>query len=413
MQRCQRGYESELGCCSGRPEWRCLPQHYRETVTSCVGVDTHLKKSNRASSRTSMKMAGTRTRVMKKDIVWLISIVLCGVILSACNTQKPELTSTFEPVSTLFPTATNTSGPTNTHEATVTFTPTPPDMPILDPTIRPAATAVPIFVETEQSARGSTRISEVDQMIQVYVPAGEFIMGSTDVEAQITLENGRAYPEIPVNTVYLDGYWIDKYEVSNGQYALCVDAGVCQPPYLSSSETRTEYFNNPEYSNYPVIWVSWYMARAYCEWTGRRLPTEAEWEKAARGTDGRKYPWGDDPLGGKRANFCDINCPRTIANPIYDDGYPDTSPVGNYPAGASPYGAMDMSGNVWEWTGTLIQPYPYDAADGREDLDVYGERVWRGGPWSNGYWWMRSSVRYRSIPSYWYVNLGIRCASSE
>lgn len=350
---------------------------------------------------------------MKKDIVWLISIVLCGVILSACNTQKPELTSTFEPVSTLFPTATNTSGPTNTHEATVTFTPTPPDMPILDPTIRPAATAVPIFVETEQSARGSTRISEVDQMIQVYVPAGEFIMGSTDVEAQITLENGRAYPEIPVNTVYLDGYWIDKYEVSNGQYALCVDAGVCQPPYLSSSETRTEYFNNPEYSNYPVIWVSWYMARAYCEWTGRRLPTEAEWEKAARGTDGRKYPWGDDPLGGKRANFCDINCPRTIANPIYDDGYPDTSPVGNYPAGASPYGAMDMSGNVWEWTGTLIQPYPYDAADGREDLDVYGERVWRGGPWSNGYWWMRSSVRYRSIPSYWYVNLGIRCASSE
>jgi formylglycine-generating enzyme required for sulfatase activity len=259
---------------------------------------------------------------------------------------------------------------------------------------------------------GSTRISEVDQMVQVYVPPGEFIMGWDGIDAQIA-ENGRAYPEIPVNTVNLDGYWIDKYEVSNGQYALCVNAGVCQPPYLNSSETRAKYFDDPEYSNYPVIWVKWYMARAYCEWAGRRLPTEAEWEKAARGTDGRKYPWGNDPLSGERANFCDINCPRTIANPIYDDGYPDTSPVGSYPAGASPYGAMDMSGNVWEWTGTLIRPYPYDASDGREDLEANGERVWRGGPWSNGYWWMRSSVRYRSIPDYWYVNLGFRCASSE
>ncbi|MDP3185115.1 MAG: formylglycine-generating enzyme family protein, partial [Anaerolineales bacterium] len=141
--------------------------------------------------------------------------------------------------------------------------------------------------------------------------------------------------------------------------------------------------------------------------------TEAEWEKAARGTDGGKYPWGNEPLSGERANFCDINCTRSFANYLYNDGYALTAPVGSYPAGASPYGAMDMTGNVWEWTGTLIRPYPYDSADGREDLDASGERAWRGGPWSNGVWWMRSTVRYRSVPTYWWYNLGFRCASSE
>ncbi|MFH1907385.1 MAG: formylglycine-generating enzyme family protein [Chloroflexota bacterium] len=352
---------------------------------------------------------------MRKDIVWLIMIVLFGVFLSACNTQKLQPTFTIEPVSTLRPTAINTPVSKNTPEATVTFSPKTTDMPKLTgPTILPTTTAtdLPTLVETEPTI-GSTRISEVDQMVQVYVPSGEFIMGSADLEAKITLEGGRAYPEMPVNTVYLDGYWIDKYEVSNGQYALCLDAGICQPLHLTSSETRTKYYGNPEYSNYPVIWVNWYMARAYCEWTGRRLPTEAEWEKAARGTDGRKYPWGNDPLSGERANFCDIDCPRSFANSLYNDGYPDTSPVGNYPAGASPYGAMDMTGNVWEWTGTLIQPYPYDSNDGREDLEANGERVWRGGPWSNGVWWMRSTVRYRSVPTYWLDNLGFRCASSK
>jgi len=349
---------------------------------------------------------------MRKYIVWLIMFALVGGFLSACNSQKLKPTITIEPVNTL-PTVVNTLVLKNIPEATVTFTPESTIMPNLNnPPILPtvAATIAPAPIETEPTL-GSTRVSEVDQMVQVYVPSGEFIMGSDDPEAKISIEGGRAYPEIPVNTVYLDGYWIDKYEVSNGQYALCVDAGVCRPSYLSSSETRPYYYGDPKYANYPVIWVNWYMARAYCEWAGRRLPTEAEWEKAARGPDAREYPWGDEPLSGERANFCDINCPRTIANPNFNDGYSDTSPVGNYPTGASPYGVMDMSGNVWEWTGTLIMPYPYDSNDGRENLEVNGERVWRGGPWSNGFWWMRSSVRYRSIPSYWQVNLGFRCAS--
>jgi len=350
---------------------------------------------------------------MRKYIVRLITVALFGVCMSACNSQKLKPTITIEPVSTT-PTVVNTLFLKNIPEATVTITPETTNIPNLNsPPILPTTTATitPAPIETEPMT-GSTRLSEVDQMVQVYVPSGEFTMGSDDPEAKISTEGGRAYPEIPVNTVYLDGYWIDKYEVSNGQYALCVEAGVCQPPFVTGSETRPYYYDDPDYSNYPVIWVNWYMAGAYCEWAGRRLPTEAEWEKAARGTDSRKYPWGNEPLSGERANFCDINCQRTIANPKFNDGYADTAPVGSYPTGASPYGAMDMSGNVWEWTGTLIQPYPYDPIDGRENLDANGERVWRGGPWSNGFWWMRSSLRYRSVTTYWWVNLGFRCASS-
>jgi len=351
---------------------------------------------------------------MRKDIVGLIIIVLLGVLLSACKPQKLESTITLVPVSTLVQSATEAPVATNTPEATLTNTPEPTFTPTLtEPTITATTIAEPSVEATNQPAEGSTRTFEIDQMVQVFVLAGNFIMGSTDVEAKVTIEGGRAYPEIPIHTVYLDGYWIDKFEITNEQYGLCLDAGVCQPLHLNSSETRPEYFGNPEYSNYPVIWASWYMAQTYCEWAGRRLPTEAEWEKAARGTEGNKYPWGNDPVTGERANFCDVNCPRTTYNSIFDDGFADTSPVGSFPMGVSPYGAMDMSGNVWEWTSTLVEPYPYDAADGREDPDVYGERIWRSGPWSNGYWWLRSSVRYRSIPSYWNVNLGIRCASSE
>jgi serine/threonine-protein kinase len=250
-------------------------------------------------------------------------------------------------------------------------------------------------------------------MEQVYVPAGEFLMGSEAEDARKTTEGGVAYPEIPEHMVYLDGFWIDKHEVTNGQYALCVQAGACEPPYVPSSATRSHYYDDPEYADYPVIWVSWYQARAYCEWAGRRLPTEAEWEKAARGTDGRKFPWGDEPVSDELVNYCDKDCPRSYAREEHDDGYPETAPVGSFPAGASPYGAVDMAGNVWEWTSTLLRDYPYDPNDGREDPTVDEHRVWRGGPWSNGYWWMRSTLRYHSVMWYRFYNLGFRCVSSE
>jgi formylglycine-generating enzyme required for sulfatase activity len=338
----------------------------------------------------------------------LSHFIIFALLFTACSAAVEQTTIPTATVTIQTPAAMMTKmPPTPTIEATATpqtLTATQ-TVTLIPPT--------PTITPTPLPSMGSTRTSEIDQMVQVYVPAGDFLMGSTDPEAKMTLEGGRAYPEIPQHTVYLDGYWIDKYEVTNSQYAMCVEAGGCTPPFDTNNYTYEKYYGNPDFSNYPVVWVSWFQARAYCEWAGRRLPTEAEWEKASRGTNGQKYPWGNDPVSGERANFCDINCTRSIANPRYNDGYPDTAPVGSYPAGASPYGAMDMSGNVWEWVSSLIQPYPYDATDGREDLDAPGERAWRGGPWSNGFWWMRSSVRYRSIPDYRWYNLGIRCASSE
>jgi formylglycine-generating enzyme required for sulfatase activity len=176
---------------------------------------------------------------------------------------------------------------------------------------------------------GSTRISEKDGMTMVYVPAGDFVMGSRT-----------GYPtsrpsESPRHTVYLDAFWIDQTEVTNRMYAQCVANGTCTPPARSSSETRPDYYGNSDYDDYPVIYVDWHQANDYCAWAGRRLPTEAEWEKATRGADGQEYPWGSatpDP---------------TLLN--YDGNVGDTTAVGSYPDGASPYGALDTLGNVIEW----------------------------------------------------------------
>jgi len=337
---------------------------------------------------------------MKKN-TWFTLIILLGVLLSACNSQTPRPAVTAnEPTNPLEPAATSIPQSTNMAEPAAT--------------VLPSATIVPT---TEGPQVGDTRISDIDQMEQVYIPAGEFLMGTNDAEAPTTITIWHDYPEIPQHAIYLDGYWFDKYEVTNGQYALCVDAGGCEPLPSVASETRPSYYDNPEYSNYPVIWVNWYMAQAYCQWAGRILPTEAQWEKAARGTDGNRYPWGNDfltdPLADERANLCDIDCPRTFANELWNDGFGDTSPVGSYPAGASPYGVMDMSGNVWEWTTTIISLYPYDPNDGREDQEVVEDRIWRGGTYSNGPWYLRTTVRHFSPQWYWNLNLGIRCASIE
>ena len=141
--------------------------------------------------------------------------------------------------------------------------------------------------------------------------------------------------ERPVHTVTLDAFWIDKTEVTNAMYALCVKAGNCPALAQRSSEMNQIYFGNPQFDNYPVINVSWDNANAYCKWANRQLPTEAQWEKAARGSDGRTYPWGNTAPDQNRLNFGNF--------------VGDTTEVGKYPTGASIYGATDLVGNVWEW----------------------------------------------------------------
>lgn len=234
------------------------------------------------------------------------------------------------------------------------------------------------------------------------IPAGEFTMGSDTIsEAQ------------PIHLVYLNAFYIDKYEVTNAQYGQCVVAGVCQPPEPVSSSTRDSYYGESQYGNYPVIAVSWHDARTYCQWAGKRLPTEAEWEKAARGTDGRIYSWGDD-WDGRRLNYCDANCSRDWRDEAFDDGYADTAPVGQYsPQGDSPYGVADMLGNVFEWTSSLYWGYPYDPNDGREDLEADGDRAARGGSWAHSQELARCAYRGFGPPEEITDCNGFRCARSS
>jgi serine/threonine-protein kinase len=319
------------------------------------------------------------------------------------------------------------------------------------PSVLPADTKTPTAITTEEPtasptteptlASGDVRISEIDGMEQIYIAAGEFTMGADDDEAKDSAcrVNGVACAENPLSTVFVPAFWIDKYEVTNQQYSLCVEAGVCTLPRLGTGsftgnpidDLFVDYYQDPEFANYPMVYVDFYMARDYCTWAGGRLPNEREWEKAARGTDSRKYPWGDDPVEGDKANFCDGNCPKDHANNNYDDGYAQTAAVGSFPAGASPYGVLDMAGNVWEWVDTIPFAYPYVADDGREAVDPrtascysatecpentarFGdgpERIWRGGTWANGPWWIRTTVRYHSVPEYFHNSLGFRCVA--
>lgn len=227
------------------------------------------------------------------------------------------------------------------------------------------------------------------------VPAGEFTMG-TDRDS-----DNRNF----AHRVYLNAFYMDKYEVTNAHYASCVTAGVCEPPQYVKSDFRPSYYGNPNYETFPVIYVDWMMAKTYCEaWRGAHLPTEAEWEKAARGTDGRSYPWGEG-----------ITCDQ--ANYDGDDGYNsfcvgETSEVGQYESGKSPYGLYDMAGNVFEWTSSIHASYPYDATDGREELKRGGDRVIRGGAWSEGP--NDQQVFYRSWigPNLSESAIGFRCAKS-
>jgi formylglycine-generating enzyme required for sulfatase activity len=234
-----------------------------------------------------------------------------------------------------------------------------------------------------------------------YVPPGEFIMGSD-----------RRLDTQPAHTVYLDAFYIDKTEVTNAQYRMCVAAGVCRTP------GNTVYYDNAGYAQHPVVYVNWNDADAYCRWAGKRLPTEAEWEKAARGTDGWIYPWGNT-FDGSKLNYCDQNCSEGWRDTFVDDGYADTAPVGSYPSGASPYGALDMTGNVWEWvadrydSGYYSQSpdrNPQGPASGELAPDSSELGVLRGGSWQDGQGDLRCTVRFEYTLGNKHSAVGFRCA---
>lgn len=215
-----------------------------------------------------------------------------------------------------------------------------------------------------------TATNPQDGAVYVYVPAGPFVMGS----AYSDMWPGEA----PQHTVYLDAYWIMQTEVTNEQYAKCVSAGAC-PPSRGAQETGD--------SALPVMGVSWDEAQAYAQWAGGRLPTEAQWEKAARGTDGRTYPWGDDAPTATKANCCGFVGALT--------------PVGSYGAGASPFGALDMAGNVMEWVNDWYSEsyYSVSPAADPQGPEVGSKRVVRGGMYGSDPDGVRSTYRWGDDPT--------------
>ena len=225
----------------------------------------------------------------------------------------------------------------------------------------------------------------------VYIPGGTFPMGADDTTAG---ENER-----PVHTVYIDSFWIDETEVTNFQYKLCVDTGSCLPPEKSSSATRVNYYGNPDFDAFPVVFINWDQADIYCKWAEERLPTEAEWEKAARGTNlTRFWPWGNIPPDQERINFN-----RNIG---------DTVAAGSYPSNVSPYGILDMAGNVQEWVFDWYnETYYENSPTSNPSGPMSGEqKITRGGSWSNFDIHNRVSSRSPVLKNKETDSIGFRCA---
>ena len=285
----------------------------------------------------------------------------------------------------------------------------------------------PMIAPTNALGIGSTQVSPVDGMILVYVPAGEFLMGSADSDSDATSD------EKPQHKVTLDAFWIDRTEVTNAMFAEFVAASgyktdaekagkgaVYNPTAKSWEETAGVDWQHPRgpgsdtagLEQHPTVLMSWNDAAAYCAWAGRRLPTEAEWEKAARGTDGRKFPWGNQDVAGDLLNFADRNLEADWADKNINDGNQFTAPAGSYPKGASPYGALDMAGNVWEWVTDWYDENYYASAPAQNPKgpDSGQDRVLRGGSWDAPLGFVRAAYRVRHGSELSYDSAGFRCA---
>jgi eukaryotic-like serine/threonine-protein kinase len=352
-----------------------------------------------------MKEMEMKRRFLVITLLLLISMsmISCQFVARTKVTESPQA---------------KTENPVETTRSPEAKTQASTDAPVLTET----KTDMPSETQTSELKIGSTQVSPKDGMTMVYVTAGKFLMGSL---------NGVGNPnEHPQHTLNLDAFWIDQTEVTNAMFALFVSdtdykttAEIAGKSYTFTDDKKWQRVDGADWTHpngsssditrlddYPVVHVSWADALAYCEWAGRSLPTEAQWEKAARWKQGEIYPWGDKAPTGTLANFADKSSHFTTSDPSINDGYEFSAPVGSYPKGESDYGALDMAGNVWEWVSSLSSDYPYNAKDGRENLTIVGTRVLRGGSWFDAPVSLRSADRYAFDQTYTGLNTGFRCA---
>lgn len=314
------------------------------------------------------------------------AVIVVEVLDPALFTATPTATTAPTETPTAIPTSSSTPSPTPTE----TIAPTP--------TISATATLTPTVEVTKQPTPGQTGM--------VLVPAGTFTMGSNDDHIQQAADwcncgTNQFQDELYMHDVYVSAFYVDKYEVTNRQFSTFVqDTG-----YVTDAEKKPELNTwrtayAPGKEDHPVVWMSWNDASAYCRWAGKRLPTEAEWEKAARGDDARIWPWGNN-WDNQRLNMS-------------EGGRKTTTPVGTFPRGASPYGILDMAGNVWEWVGDWYGPTYYQGGANRDSNPTGPEsgqdRVLRGGGFNNGIYDVRTANRHKGGPSGYAQDHGFRCA---
>ena len=308
-------------------------------------------------------------------LTWGILLIL-GVSAAACQPSAEEIGSiiqltqsewTVAPTQTAYPTYT----PYPTHTIYPTYTPI--SMP-LTPT--PTLNKMKI------------------------IPAGAFLMGCDPWDSRSPCLDSEA----PSHIVYLKRFAIDVFEVNNKQYADCVTADACRPPKFGESDLQAAKYENQAFNDFPITNINWYDARDYCGWVGKRLPSEAEWEKAARGDqDERFYPWGDRTPDCSLVNFAglDGNCPGS------------TTAVDEFPAGASPYGILNLAGNVREWVADWFDANYYlnDVVNNPPGPQTGWERSIRGGSYNSDWIDIRVNARGHNPPEFRAENLGFRCAS--
>ncbi len=326
------------------------------------------------------------------------------------------------PIAVDLPTATTAS----VVKTATTVRAAPTNAVALEPSVQPTEKKTKTPKPT--NVPGSSITSPKDGMLQLYVPAGEFLMGAANSDSQAGNE------ERPQRTIYLDAYWVDQTEVTNDMFAKFVK----EASYRTTAEQRGKSqtwagqnwtptiganWMHPDgpgstingKGSYPVSQVSWFDAQAYCSWAGRRLPTEAEWEKAARGTDGNLYPWGNQAPDASLANFADQSFVGNWGDKTVNDGYAFAAPVGSYPAGASSYGALDMAGNLWEWvTNWYSESYQAKMPDSNPPGPKSGdEKMIRGGGWGSKPQYVRTTNKDGDSDYVGSTGNGFRCVEEE